>query len=98
MTSFRCGRNVPEGLQTTVPHTLTSTRNIMLFHLGTLYSFEGTSCLEKECASSSVSDVDRYIIIRKLTKFSFQHTFGIHTPVVNTGTLTQDFSSRKFPI
>jgi hypothetical protein len=36
-----------------------------------------------EVTSSSVSDVDSYVIIRDLLKSYFQHTAGIHKAVAN---------------
>jgi hypothetical protein len=35
-----------------------------------------------------VSDVDRYVIIRKAIRVCFQRASGIHTPVRNSSTLT----------
>jgi hypothetical protein len=51
---------------------------------------------ENQRTSSSVSDVDPHpnAII---TKYYFQHTPGIHTPVGNSEILTQDFSSVRLP-
>jgi hypothetical protein len=49
-------------------------------------------------ASSSVSDVDRYVIIIHLLDFIFNIFSGIHSHVGNSDTLTQDFSSVRLPI
>jgi hypothetical protein len=48
-------------------------------------------------ASSSVSDVDRYVIIRVVIRFCFQHASGTHTAVGNSSALTQDFLSVRLP-
>jgi hypothetical protein len=51
-------------------------------------------CYGNECASSSVSDVDTYVII-KVIRFCFQHTS--YTPVGISNMLAQDFSSVSLP-
>jgi hypothetical protein len=50
-------------------------------------------CYGNEHTSTTVSDVDRYVIFRKLPYF--QHTSRIETPAGNSNTLTQDISFRK---
>jgi hypothetical protein len=48
-------------------------------------------------ASSWVSDVDRYVIIRQISRVYFKYISGIHRPVDISDILTQDFSSVRLP-
>jgi hypothetical protein len=48
-------------------------------------------CYGNKVASSSVSDVDLYVIIKKVNRLNFPYSFGIRKPVGNSYTLNWNF-------